>query len=72
MDKQAELYNIQLNKHEENKEWKYIVCETHSEQPTKENNIKREMLMYMQILFSQANYRDYMIMKSAYMYCKNT
>lgn len=36
-----------------NKEWNFVVGETHSEKPNEANLARRELLFYMQILLSK-------------------
>lgn len=49
-----------------NKEWNFIIQETHLHQPTNENLMKREMLFALQLLLSSSNLVTYAILKSKY------
>lgn len=49
-----------------NKEWDFIIQETHLQKPTNDNLIKREMLFTLQILLSNSNLVNYSSLKTKY------
>ena len=52
------------------KEWSFIISETHREKPSKRNRVKREMLFALEIMLSKSsslNISDYNRLKEIYL-----
>lgn len=49
-----------------NREWEFIISETHNKRPTKNNLIKREILFGLQLLLSKFEKKNYLVLKKIY------
>lgn len=51
------------------KEWNFIIAETHNRELDREGLVKREILFALQILLSKSEFKNYFALKL--IYCKN-